>query len=97
LRQLCQRFDWKLPVLIRFAVLRAEAKVRPIVLVTESPHPWKCVWLSFPRANIVKDCLVEARAPPRDLIGDVRSVALPHEVLIPTHAAIWRGLPTLAG
>ena len=45
--------------------------------------------------DVVEDGLVESRPPASHLIRQVHGMPLAHEVLVPTHPAVWRGFPRL--
>ena len=97
LRQFVNRAHRKLTVGERDARCRAEAEVRPDHLVAESKQRGLVGDRGLPGAHVVEDGLIEARTAAPYLVGDVHGMALAHEVLVPSHAAVRRGLPRLAG
>ena len=94
--QLVRRFDWKLSVRERLAVLGSEAKHRPRDLIAGLEHCRQLTRGSRARLHRVDRRRVEARTRARDLICQIHGTIAADEVLIPPHAPVRRRLPCLA-
>ena len=96
LREFVQGSDRELSVRVRSTRLRADAEVRPDDLVTESDPAREAAPRRRARSHVVEHRLVETRSPAPDLVRHVDGMALAHEVLVPPHSTVRRGLPRLA-
>ena len=89
------RVHRELTVRVGRASLRAKSEVRPDDFVAESDPTGKAGRGRRARAHVVEDGLVESRPPAPHLVRHVHGMALAHEVFVPAHPTVRRGLPRL--